>query len=105
MEIKGLENMTYGELYSDIQKGGKFVVYTYVISIVVMTFRRSSKTIYYVKSNDSSFCFGWPYFLITLFFGWWGIPFGPIYSIGSLITTFRGKDVTKAVLESFQQQN
>lgn len=42
MEIIGIENMTYGELYRDIEKGGKFVIYTYVISIILMTFKSSS---------------------------------------------------------------
>jgi len=100
MKIEGIDNMTYGELYSDIEKGGKFVIYTYVISIIVMTFKRSSKTIYYVKSNESPIHYGWMYLLITLFLGWWGIPFGPIYSIGSIVDAFTGNDITEDVLKA-----
>lgn len=99
MEIKGIENMTYGELYDDIDKGGKFVMFTYVISIVVMTFKRPSKTIYYVRSNESAISYGLPYLLITMFLGWWGIPFGPIYSIGAIVKAFTGDDVTNDVLK------
>lgn len=90
--------MTYGELYHDIENGGKFVIYTYVISAILMTFKRPSNTIYYVKSSETPIKFGWNYLLITLFLGWWGIPFGPIYSIGSIITAFTGKDITEEVL-------
>lgn len=103
MEIIGIENMTYGELYRDIEKGGKFVIYTYVISIILMTFKRPSNTIYYVKSGESPIKFGWSYLLITLFLGWWGIPFGPIYSIGSIVTAFTGKNITEEVLSDINK--
>lgn len=104
MEIKGIENMTYGELYDDIDKGGKFVIFTYAISIVVMTFKRPSETIYYVKSNESAISYGWPYLLITILLGWWGIPFGPIYSIGSIVTSFKGDNVTNDVLKALNSK-
>lgn len=103
MEIKGIENMTYEQLYDDINFGGQFVVFTYVISIVIMTFKRPSKTIYYVKSTENSIKYGWKYLIITLLFGWWGIPFGPIYSIGSIDTAFSGEDITDEVLEALTQ--
>lgn len=99
MEIKGLNNLTYGELFRDIDNGGKFVVYTYTISIIIMTFKRPSD-IYYIKSNESPIKYGWKYLLGTMFLGWWGIPFGPIYSIASIITAFTGKDVTTEVMNS-----
>jgi hypothetical protein len=43
------------------------------------------------------------YAAITLVMGWWGIPWGPIFSITSLVTDFGGgKDVTQEVLASLQ---
>ena len=83
MEIKGIENMTYQQLYADIEKGGKFVMFTYTISIVVMTFR-------------------WSSLLISLFLGWWGIPFGPIYTIQSIIRAFTGKNITDDVVNHLE---
>ncbi len=99
MEIKGVEDMTFEQLYNDIENGGKFVIYTYVISVIVMTFRRSSNTIYYVKSTENPIKYGWSYLLKTLFLGWWGIPFGPIFTIGSIFTAFIGKNITDEVLQ------
>jgi hypothetical protein len=31
-----------------------------------------------------------PWIALTSLLGWWGIPWGPIYSIQSLVTNFRG---------------
>ena len=50
---------------------------------------------------------GWKYFLISLLFGWWGIPWGPIYTFQSLFYAFRGKNMTTemldAIIEDHQQ--
>ena len=44
------------------------------------------------------------YTLISLLAGWWGIPWGPIYTITSLVTNLRGgKDVTQHVIASLGQ--
>jgi hypothetical protein len=42
-----------------------------------------------------------PFTLLSLVLGWWGIPWGPIYTIQSVVINFQGgKDVTKEVLAS-----
>ena len=38
--------------------------------------------------------------LVSLLFGWWGIPFGPIYTIWSIAENFKGKDVTQEVIDA-----
>ncbi|WP_238649935.1 hypothetical protein [Paenibacillus piscarius] len=104
MIIKGIENMDGGNIMSQIQQGGKFVVYTYCFSIILVTFRRSSN-IYFIRADEGSVKKGLKYTLFTLLLGWWGIPWGPIYSIGALITNFRGgKDITNEVLASLAGQ-
>lgn len=59
----------------------EMVAYTYVMSIVVMTFRRSTR--YYFKEAERGkaltakiLCI-----LCNLLVGWWGIPWGPILTI------------------------
>jgi hypothetical protein len=98
--IKNIEGMTVGQLNSLVEQGGKFVMYQYTISVLVMTFRRSSD-IYFIRYGDSAAVKGLGYTFLTALLGWWGIPWGPIYSIGSLYTNLSGgKNVTQEVLTS-----
>lgn len=103
MKIKGLEGITVAELFSEVEKGAKFVVFQYCISILVLTFKRSSP-IYLIKSGESTFKKSMAYSLLSFFFGWWGIPWGPIYTIGSLVNNFKGgKDVTNEIMSSLNK--
>ena len=97
MKIRGIEGMSTDQLRFEIQRGAKFVFYQYCISIVVMTFRRSSD-IYFVPAGESSVSKGLPWTLLSLVAGWWGIPWGPIFTIQSVVTNFKGgKDVTAEI--------
>lgn len=97
-KINGIENMSGMELSLELQKGGRFVVYEYTISLVVITFFRSSN-VTFVKADENKVVKGIGYTLLTLVLGWWGIPWGPIRSIQSLVTNFKGgKDVTDRVV-------
>src|SRR5687768_9480802 len=99
-KIKNLEGMTTDQINRELAHGAKFVVYQFAISIVVMTFRRSSD-VYFVKAGESGLVKGLPFTFLTLVLGWWGIPWGPIYSIGSLYNNLKGgNDVTQEVLNS-----
>lgn len=103
MKIKNVEGLTTDQINKELQNGGKFVLYQFTISIIVMTFKRSSD-IYFVRAGESAAVKGIPYTLISLFLGWWGIPWGPIYTIGSLFNNLGGgKDVTAEVLQSANQ--
>lgn len=100
MAIKNLDGLTTDQINRELAHGAKFVVYEYAISIIVMTFRRSSD-IYFIKAADKGIVKGLPYTFISLFFGWWGIPWGPIYTVGSLYHNLRGgKNITQEVLNS-----
>jgi len=93
--------MSVADVQRELDRGGKFVIYQYTISILVMTFRRPS-SIYFIRSGEKGK--GLPFSLITLFFGWWGVPWGPIYSIGSLATNAGGgKNVTTDVMHSISR--
>ncbi|MEO6232720.1 MAG: hypothetical protein ABJB11_10745 [Ferruginibacter sp.] len=98
--IKNIDGLTIEEINRELSNGGKFVVFQYCFSIIVMTFKRGSD-IYFIKADESKVKHSIGYTLITLLFGWWGIPWGPIYSIGALHTNLTGgKDITQDVLNS-----
>jgi hypothetical protein len=101
--IKGMDGMNDADINQALNEGAKFVIFEYCISILIMTFKRSSD-IYFVKSGESTLSKSLPFTLISLFFGWWGIPWGPIYTIGSLYTNLSGgKDMPQEVLHSLNK--
>jgi len=103
MEIKGIENMGADQINFELQRGARFVIFQYCISIVIMTFKRPSN-VYFIKSGEGTVGKSIGFTLISLVLGWWGIPWGPIYTIGSVYTNIRGgKDVTQEILASISR--
>jgi hypothetical protein len=99
-EIKNIEGLSVDEINKQLSMGAKFVVFQYCFSILVMTFKRGS-AVYLIKAGESTVRHSLGFTLITLIFGWWGIPWGPIYSIGALFSNLTGgKDITQEVLNS-----
>src|SRR6266568_8096953 len=102
-KIRGIEGMKHGELDFEIQRGAKFVLFQYCISVIVLTFRRASD-IYFLRQGESAVGKGLPFTLLSLVAGWWGIPWGPIYTIQVVYNNFKGgKDVTNEVVASLKQ--
>jgi hypothetical protein len=98
MRIIGIEGMTGQELREELIRGGKFVIYEYCISLIVLTVKRPSN-IYFIRSGESAVAPGLVFSVLSLFLGWWGFPFGPIFTIWALVTNFAGgRDVTHGVL-------
>lgn len=92
--IKGTEGLSEAEIAAEIGRGGRFVIYLYTVSVGIMTFRRSSG-VYFLKAGQSGWPRALPWTLLTLVAGWWGIPWGPVYSVQSLYTNLTGgRDVT-----------
>lgn len=90
--------MSGAEIQAAVAQGGRFLVFPYCVSVLVLTFKRSSP-IFFVKAGESAFSKGMPYALISLLAGWWGIPWGPIWTLTTLATNLSGgKDVTREVL-------
>jgi hypothetical protein len=94
MHIQGLQGMSAQEIQLELQRGARFVVYSYCVSLIVITFRRQSQT-YFVRAGERRLGKSLPSTLLTILLGWWGIPWGPIYSVQALLTNFKGgRDVT-----------
>jgi hypothetical protein len=103
-KIRGIEGMKHGELDFEIQRGAKFVLFQYCVSIIILTFRRPSD-IYFLRQGENPVVKGLPFTLLSLVAGWWGIPWGPIYTIQSVYNNSRGgKDVTQSVVNSLRAQ-
>lgn len=100
MKIKNIEGLTTEEINSELSKGAKFVIFQYCFSIIVMTFKRSSD-IYFIKSGERASKHSFEYTLLSFVVGWWGIPWGPIYTISAIYSNLTGgKDVTKEIIQT-----
>ena len=100
MDIQGVNGLTDQQVADEVRNGAKFVFYTYTVSIIVMTFKRPTD-IYFVRADENRVAKGLGWTFLTLFLGWWGIPWGPIYTIGTLYRNLAGgRDVTEEVLTS-----
>ncbi|MEM7727360.1 MAG: hypothetical protein AAF208_13480 [Cyanobacteria bacterium P01_A01_bin.45] len=102
-KINGIDGMSVEEVNQEIAKGGKFIVFLYCFSLLIITFKRSSN-IYFIKADEGTFVKSLPFCTLSFFLGWWGIPWGIIYTIQSLITNFSGgQDMTEQVMSSLRQ--
>jgi hypothetical protein len=99
-KIIGIDNLTLDQLSAEIEKGGRFVTFLFCISALVLTFKQSSR-IYFIRAGESGFKHSLQYTLFSLFLGWWGIPWGPIYTLETIITNLSGgRNVTSQVTAS-----
>ncbi len=98
VKIKGIDGLSPQEVKFEVEKGGRFVMYQYCLSALIITIRQPTD-IYFLRAGESRFLKGLPWSLLTFFVGWWGIPWGPIYSIAVLWKNSRGgEDVTAQML-------
>jgi hypothetical protein len=97
MKINGIKDMTQQQLRQELECGAKFVIYQYCISIGIMTFKRPS-SVYFVPAKGSAVAKGLGCTATSLLLGWWGIPWGPIYTISAVVKNMLGStDVTSLV--------
>lgn len=100
-----VSGMSPHEIAFEIQRGGRFVVYQYCISLVFITFRRNSP-VRFVRAGESAVTAGLPFTLLSLALGWWGIPFGIIYTPTVIYRNLKGgTDVTAAIIQRAAQSS
>ncbi len=101
--IVGIEHLQKGELELYLQGGAKFVIFDYCISVLVITATGHSD-IYLIRQNEEAWRQGLFYSIVSLFFGWLALPFGPVTTTRCLINNFRGgHDVTTQVVAKYQR--
>lgn len=102
MKIVGTDGMTQAEILEEVRRGAKFVIYQYCISALIVTFKRSS-SVYFVRASESRVTKGLGFTATSFLAGWWGIPWGPIYTIQTIWRNLSGgHDVTQDLLARAQ---
>lgn len=104
LEIRGIEGMSQDQLRYELARGGRFIVFRYCISVIIITFRRISPA-YFIKAGESHVGPSVRYSLISCFLGWWGIPWGLIFTPEAILKNLvGGVDVTGAVSKTLALQ-
>ncbi len=99
-KIVGIEGMSVQQVQDAVARGGRFVIYQYCFSVLVMSFKRSSD-VHFVPPGESAVKKGASYIATSLLAGWWGIPWGPIWTLATVFKNLGGGvDVTHQVLGS-----
>lgn len=99
--IKGVDGLSVAEVQAQVGNGGRFVMFGYCMSFLIITLRRSSD-IYFIPASQSAVAAGLPYTFLSLLIGWWGFPWGFIYTPMVLAQNLSGgKDVTAEVMGMF----
>lgn len=81
--------MSDADVQAEVARGARFVLFNWCVSVFVLTFKRGSD-VYFVRPGQNLF---WPSYwctLSSLCFGWWGIPWGIIYTIQSFVNNATG---------------
>lgn len=100
MRIKNIEGLSAKDLQREAAMGARFVYFPYTISLLVITLKRTSG-VYLLRPHEKPSRKGLRFTLISLLLGWWGIPYGPKYTLESIRTINRGgKDVTDEVMST-----
>ena len=98
MKVHGIETLSPAELRRELETGGRIVFYEYCISLVLLTLRRPS-ALYFLRGRETGLAKGLPYAVVSLLLGWWGIPWGFVYTPLALVTNLSGGcDVTAQIL-------
>jgi hypothetical protein len=102
MVIRGIEQMTLGDLVEQVRLGGRFVVFHWCAGLLVTTVQRPSE-IRFLRAGASAGRGGWRT-LVTMLAGWWAVPFGPGATFACLRENLAGgRDITAIVLQRLLQ--
>ncbi|BEP29284.1 hypothetical protein [Helicovermis profundi] len=77
--------------------------YQLCVSFLIVSLKMNSR--YFIIDKNPSKLIGVIYFLMTTVLGWWGLPWGPIYTVGAMLTNIKGgKKTTVCKLLSKMKQ-
>jgi hypothetical protein len=94
------ENLLTAEENGEPSRDGRWVVFEYCISVVAVTLRRTSRP-YYLEYAEWAWLRGLPYVGVSLLLGWWGVPWGVIYTPVTIFANLSGGcDITAQVREA-----
>ncbi|AXG74762.1 hypothetical protein DVK85_11180 [Flavobacterium arcticum] len=103
-KIKVPENETFESIIQQKDSGGKFVFYEYLIPRPLIAPGRGASKIFFIKKGEKT-KHHIKYNIITLLWGWWGLPFGLLYIPKTIRNNKTGIDVTEDVYNNITKED
>jgi hypothetical protein len=103
LEVPG--ELTFEQLIESRQSGNTFVVYEYLFPRPLFPPVKRISRLYYIHSGEKLSKYAFRYNLMTLIWGWWGLPFGPFYTFATLKHNKTGTDFTEDVLDNLTKED
>jgi hypothetical protein len=98
MKIKNIDGLSVADMQQAVNDGGRFVFFAYTISFLLVTFKRKSG-VYFIRAGENAAAKGFQFTVISSIAGWWGLPWGPKYTIDAIATNLKGgKNITNEVM-------
>src|SRR5215469_4805654 len=102
MKLSRNDTLTAAQVEAELRQGGRFVFFEYCISFIFVTLRKPSAVVL-LRPGEYGLARGLPYTALSFLLGWWGLPWGLIYTPLAILTNLRGgRDVT-AEVQAFLQ--
>ena len=91
-----VSSLSPNKIAFEIQRGGRFFFYQYCVSLLMITFRRNS-SVSFIRAGENAVLKGLPFTLLSLVLGWWGIPFGLVWTPMALARNAKAMDKLRAL--------
>jgi hypothetical protein len=94
------EELSREEFLDEVKSGARLIRYSYCFSIIILSFKRQTKPIF-VRAGKSARIAGLGWSAIAFVVGWWGVPWGPIFTVQCIVRNMRGgHDITDDVVNA-----
>jgi len=104
MHLRGIDALTLADVEAKLREGARFVFFEYCISLIFVTLRRPSAVVL-LRKDELGLVRGLPYTLISLLLGWWGLPWGIVYTPMAVFTNLSGGREVTAEVYAFLQSS
>lgn len=86
------------ELEAELRAGARLVRFDWVVSLCVFTYSQPGAA-HLIRPGRGTLWPSLPATLCSLLLGWWGLPFGPLFTLAAVFLNLKGgTDVTDEVL-------
>ncbi|HEX9059232.1 MAG TPA: S41 family peptidase [Clostridia bacterium] len=102
LKVVGIEGMSLEQVMNEVNRGGTFVYFFRCVSAILLT-QKTPTNIYFIKSGEKPSQYHLKHTIFSMLFGWWGFPWGIIWTISCIGTNFSGGvDVTQEVISALR---